>query len=90
MVKVKCTVTNSIGEIAYDIYEFFQNPPPDQLALDARTTFDKYGALGTAPNCSLTNLTVCNGTTGDTIWRLNATNWQDPDYINFKVFMVVD
>ncbi len=23
VVKVKCTVTNSIGEIAYDIYEFF-------------------------------------------------------------------
>jgi len=26
---VKCTVTNSIGEIGYDIYEFFQNAPPD-------------------------------------------------------------
>ena len=31
-----------------------------------------------------------NGTTGDTIWYVNATNWQDPDYINFKVFMIVD
>jgi hypothetical protein len=31
-----------------------------------------------------------NGTTGDTIWYVNATNWQDPDYINFKIFMIVD
>ena len=31
-----------------------------------------------------------NGTTGDTIYRINATNWQDPDYMNFKVFMIVD
>ncbi len=76
---MKCTVTNSIGEIAYDIYEFFQNAPPDQLALGANTTFEKFGAIS-----------VGNGTTGDTIWRLNVTNWQDPDYINYKVFMIVD
>ena len=79
VVKVKCTVTNSIGEIAYDIYEFFQNAPPDQLALGAVTTFNMLGAPGKG-----------NGTTGDTIWYVNATNWQDPDYINFKVFMIVD
>jgi hypothetical protein len=29
VIKLKCTVTNSMGEIAYDIYEFFQNAPPD-------------------------------------------------------------
>jgi len=49
------------------------------LALGAITTFDKFGAIS-----------VGNGTTGDTIWRLNVTNWQDPDYINYKVFMIVD
>ena len=28
VVKVKCTVTNSIGETAYDVYEFYINESP--------------------------------------------------------------
>lgn len=28
--------------------------------------------------------------TGDTIFSFNMLNWTDPDYINFKVFMLVD
>ena len=58
--------------------------------MTANTIFDKYGAFGNAINCTAANTTTCNGTTGDTIFRLNASNWQDPDYINFKVFMIVD
>jgi hypothetical protein len=31
-----------------------------------------------------------NGTTCDTLFLFNATNWYDADYINFKVFMIID
>jgi hypothetical protein len=31
-----------------------------------------------------------NGTTGSTIYMFDTTNWYDTDYINFKVFMIIN
>ena len=77
--KVKCTVTNSLGEIAYDIYEFFQNAPPDYVSYGGSTTLTLFGDQGNG-----------NGTAGDTIYLMNLTNWYDSDYINFRAFMIIN
>lgn len=52
-----CTVTNSIGEIAYDIYEFYLNEAP-QSGITNFTVVGETGS-GTAPT-SLYNLTLSN------------------------------
>jgi hypothetical protein len=31
-----------------------------------------------------------NGTTGSTVYLFTPTNWYDTDYINFKVFMIIN
>ena len=34
VVKVQCTVTNSMGDLAYDIYEFYLNTPPNKGTME--------------------------------------------------------
>lgn len=53
VVKVQCTVTNNLGEIAYDIYEFYVNDSP----FIGNTTYTK-----------LNELSNSTGTTVDTLW----------------------
>lgn len=53
VVKVQCTVQNSNGQIAYDIYEFYQNTPP---------------ASGSMLITPLTNPALGNGTTVDSVF----------------------
>lgn len=57
------TVTNSIGDIAYDIYEFFLNDSPFT------------GEMGIA---IANNLTVGTGFSAvDDVLRVNLTKWYD-------------
>lgn len=78
VVKVKCTVSNSKGEKAYDIYEFFLNDSP--FAGDIQIS-----KVGESVNST--------GTTVDTTWRIDLTNWYDsPDdarqVLKLKVFAI--
>ena len=54
--KVKCTVTNSLGEISYDIYEFFLNDSP----FLGEITITKVGEASNSTGSAI-----------DTIWRID-------------------
>ncbi|CDW88139.1 neurohypophysial n-terminal domain containing protein [Stylonychia lemnae] len=80
VVKVKVTVQNSLGEIAYDIYEFFQNQPP---------------TVGNSTITVLTNPGLGNGTSIDSIFKMTLTNWEDTlfhgdDPMKFKLYMTIN
>lgn len=79
VVKVKVTVQNSLGEIAYDIYEFYQNQPP---------------TAGNSTLKVLTNSGLGNGTSINTIYSMTLTNWEDStvhgdDPLKFKLYMTI-
>ncbi len=44
VIKVKVTVTNSLGDVAYDIYEFFLNDSPFVGVLEVTTPFQNVNA----------------------------------------------
>jgi len=79
VVKVKVTVTNSAGDIAYDIYEFYLNDPPVVGTLTSTVTGGS-GASGTA----LTSL-----------YHLKLSDWYDSSddfsqQLEFSVRLMVD
>lgn len=75
---MQCTVSNSAGDIAYDIYEFFLNDSP----FVGNLTITKVGELANS-----------TGTVMSTTWRIDLTNWYDsPDdayqTLKLKVFAI--
>lgn len=62
VVKVQVTVVNSLGEIAYDIYEFYQNQPP---------------VAGDSTILAVTNSGLGGGVAGDSIYRMTLKSWED-------------
>ncbi len=63
VIKLKVTVINSLNEIAYDVYEFFQNSPP---AVGNLTLSIANGSLGSG-----------NGTSVDTLFKFSLQSWAD-------------
>eukprot|EP00347_Sterkiella_histriomuscorum_P007679 403347989 len=78
VVKVRCVVSNSKGDVAYDIYEFFLNDSP---------------FLGDIAITKVGEPSNSTGTSVDTVWRIDLTNWYDsPDdsvqMLKLKVFVI--
>ena len=61
VVKVKCSVTNSIGETGYDIYEFYLNVPPIVGTMDL----------------NIIDTVTPAGKTMESIFHVNIKNWFD-------------
>ena len=78
MIKVSCTVTNSAGEIAYDIYEFYLNDSPFVGTMDVSLVGELSNSTGTAVN---------------SLFHITLTKWYDsPDdsyqKLKLKVYVI--
>lgn len=85
VVKVQCTVTNSFGQIAYDVYEFYLNSPP---------------TVGVSVVSLVSNTSVytntswpyyVNGTAPFSKYEITMTNWSFNGMSQaFKLYMKVE
>lgn len=81
VVKVMCTVVNSVGDIANDVYEFYINSPPI-TGSNNLTVFDKYGN---------NMILVSNGTVPYQQYKITLNNWVFNGLTqNYKLSMRID
>lgn len=78
-VKIMCTVNNSLGDVDYDIYEFYINSPPN---------------VGTM-NLTIDGLSdITQGSAASSLYHMNLQNWYDNgsdliQTLKLKIFMFI-
>ena len=78
-IKVKVTVKNSLGDIAYDFYEFYINDPPN---------------VGTTTYKILNEPDNSKGTAMESLWRISLSGWYDKaddptQRLKLKIYMIL-